>query len=117
MFIYAICFGRYWEGIPALNKTELQTRVMYDLLSNRTAIIKFDNNTTLTQVFEANDVLPQDIVKVRAGKHDDSVDVDKESFSEITLDDLNSYREILYVKVIAFSIFSIKIFFAFAFYF
>ena len=26
-----ICFGRYSEGIPALHKTEIQTRVMHDL--------------------------------------------------------------------------------------
>ena len=30
----------------------------------KTAIIKFDNDTTLTQVFEAKDVLPQDIEEV-----------------------------------------------------
>ena len=58
------------------------------------------NENTLTQVFEAKDVLPEDIVEVRAGKQDDLVDVDKESFGEITLDYLESFREILCVKVI-----------------
>ena len=66
----------------------------------KTAIIKFDNDTTLTQVFEAKDVLPQDIEEVLAGKQDDLVDVDKESFGETTLDDLKFLREILCVKVI-----------------
>ena len=66
----------------------------------KTAIIKFDNDTILTQVFEAKDVLPQDIEEVWAGKQDDLVDVDKESFGEINLDDLKSLHEILCVKVI-----------------
>ena len=52
----------------------------------------------MTQVFEAKDVLPEDIVEVRAGKQDDLLDVDKESFGEITLDYLESFREILCVK-------------------
>ena len=67
----------------------------------KTAITKFDIDRTLTQVFEAKDVLPQDIVEVRARKQDDLVDVDKKSFGEITLDDLKSVREILCIKGIA----------------
>ena len=78
-----------------INKIGTKSRVIF-----KTAIIKFDNDTTLTQVFEAKDVLAQDIVKVWAGKQDDLVDVDKESFGEITLDDLKSLHEILCVKVI-----------------
>ena len=39
-------------------------------------------------------------MEVRAGKQDDLVDVDKESFGEITLDDLKSFREKMCVKVI-----------------
>ena len=54
----------------------------------------------MTQVFKAKHVLQKDIVEVRAGKQDDLVDVDKENFGEITLDYLESFREILCVKVI-----------------
>ena len=64
----------------------------------KTGITKFDIDRTLTQVFEAKDVLPQAIVEVRARKQDDLVDVDKKSFGEITLDDLKSFREILCIK-------------------
>ena len=64
----------------------------------KTGITKFDSDRTLTQVFEAKDVLPQDIVEVRARKQDDLVYVDKKSFGEITLDDLKSFREILCIK-------------------
>ena len=78
-----------------INKIGTKSRFIF-----KTAIIKFDNDTTLTQVFEAKDVLAQDIVKVWAGKQDDLVDVDKESFGEITLDDLKSFREILCMKVL-----------------
>ena len=64
----------------------------------KTGITKFDSDKTLTQVFEAKDVLPQNIVEVRARKQGDLVDVDKKSFGEITLDDLKSFREILCIK-------------------
>ena len=37
-FYICICFGRYLEGIPVLHKTELQTRVMHDLVLYRKSI-------------------------------------------------------------------------------
>ena len=88
---------RRFEMKNFLHRPTIDTKSRFIL---KLTITKLDIDPTLTQVFEAKDVLQQDIVEVRAGKQDDLVDVDKKSFGEITLDDLKSFREILCVKVI-----------------